>query len=184
MKKGGVGGALTQKSGENFEKKTLSELVNLFIENGFFVEKVIGDKLSPRSIKLKNKMGKDVDFYFKAAVHKDFFEPRNILSSKFFSARLEPDTAIFSNATNTLTIIEKKQQTTSGSVAEKLQTCDFKLRYYKTLCNPINVKVDLIWQLGSYFLSQQKNLQSVFDYMEEKGSRYFFTKIPFEAFKI
>jgi hypothetical protein len=184
MRKGGVGGAKTQKSGENFENETLATLVGSFLTNGYEIKATRPGGNSPRGISLVNQQGKSVELYFKAAIHKDFFEPRGVETSKYFSARLEPDTAIYSESTKTLTIIEKKQQTSTGSVAEKLQTCDYKMRYYQTLCKPLGIKVDLVWQLGEYFLSQKSNLKSVFDYMEEKGSRYFFLEIPFDELKI
>lgn len=184
MRQGGVGGAKTQKSGENFETKTLASLVDSFLKNGYEVIATRPGGKSPRGISLANKQGKSVELYFKAAIHKDFFEPRGVETSGFFSARLEPDTAIYSESIKTLTIIEKKQQTGTGSVAEKLQTCDYKMIYYQTLCKPLGIKVDLVWQLGSYFLAQKSNLKSVFDYMEEKGSRYFFLEIPFDELKI
>lgn len=185
MRKGGIGGAKTQKSGEVFESHTLTALISSLKIGGYTVNSLRkGSGTSPRGITLENKEGDKIELYFKAAVHKDFFQPRGVLTEKYFSARLEPDTAIFSEKTNTLTIIEKKQQSGAGSVAEKLQTCDYKMMYYSTLCEPIGVKVDLIWQLGSYFVDQKENLRSVFEYMLLKGSRYYFLDIPIKELKI
>lgn len=185
MRKGGIGGARTQKSGEAFESHTLTALINSLKIGGYTVNSLRkGSGASPRGITLVNKGGDKIELFFKAAVHKDFFQPRGVLTEKYFSARLEPDTAIFSEKTNTLTIIEKKQQSGAGSVAEKLQTCDYKMMYYSTLCEPIGVKVDLIWQLGSYFVDQKENLRSVFEYMLLKGSRYYFLDIPIKELKI
>ena len=185
MQKGGIGGAKTQKSGEAFESHTLTALISSLKIGGYTVNSLRkGSGTSPRGMTLENKEGNKIELYFKAAVHKDFFQPRGVLTEKYFSARLEPDTAIFSEKTNTLTIIEKKQQSGAGSVAEKLQTCDYKMMYYSTLCGPIGVKVDLIWQLGSYFVDQKENLRSVFEYMLLKGSRYYFLDIPIKDLKI
>ena len=185
MRKGGTGGEKTQKSGEAFESHTLTALISSLKIGGYTVNSLRkGSGTSPRGMTLENKEGNKIELYFKAAVHKDFFQPRGVLTEKYFSARLEPDTAIFSEKTNTLTIIEKKQQSGAGSVAEKLQTCDYKMMYYSTLCEPIGVKVDLIWQLGSYFVDQKENLRSVFEYMLLKGSRYYFLDIPIKDLKI
>lgn len=184
MKKGGVGGAKTSKSGSDFENSTYETLLNDLIAKGYSVKEIVNGTTSPRTITLVSEDFNKVEFYFKAAIHKNFFEPRGILTSEYFTARLEPDTAIYSEKTKTLTIIEKKQQTTTGSVAEKLQTCDYKMMYYKTLCAPLKVKVDLIWQLGEYFKQQEKGLGSVFEYMKSKGSSYYFHKVPVEALKI
>ena len=185
MRKGGTGGEKTQKSGEAFESHTLTALISSLKIGGYTLNSLRkGSGTSPRGMTLENKEGNKIELYFKAAVHKDFFQPRGVLTEKYFSARLEPDTAIFSEKTNTLTIIEKKQQSGAGSVAEKLQTCDYKMMYYSTLCEPIGVKVDLIWQLGSYFVDQKENLRSVFEYMLLKGSRYYFLDIPVKDLKI
>ena len=184
MKKGGGGGDKPLKAGSAFEEETLATLIGSFNANGFDVVTIENGKQSPRSILLENKDKSEVELFFKAAVHSNFFEPKGIYSKDFFSARLEPDTAIYSSKSNTLTIIEKKQQTGAGSLAEKLQTCDYKMYYYKTLCKPLNIEIDLIWQLGPYFIEQESNLKSVFEYMLSKGSRYFFLEIPFSELRI
>lgn len=184
MRKGGVGGALTAKAGSDFEDILFAKLANDFISHGFSEIEIVRNGNSLRSIKYNHSRIGQVEIYFKAAIHKLFFEPMGIKSSDYFSARLEPDTAIYSQRTRTLTIIEKKQQNTTGSVAEKLQTCDYKMRYYTTLSAPLDIEIDLIWQLGPYFEKQQKSLASVFEYMKSKGSRYFFGHIPFEELRI
>jgi hypothetical protein len=184
VKKGGVGGANTSKAGSDFEDKTYEVLLDDLKKTGFSIKTTnYGDK-NLRNLTLVGPYSKTIEIFFKASIHKDFFEPRGIRSLDFFSARLEPDTAIFSHSTKTLTIIEKKQQTGSGSVAEKLQTCDYKMIYYKTLCAPLGFEVDLIWQLGKYFEEQEEQLQSVFEYMILKGSTYYFHKVPVEKLKI
>ena len=184
MKKGGVGGAKTSKAGSDFEGTTYEVLLSDLQNKGFSVKATNYGAKNLRNLTLVGPDSKTIEIYFKASIHKDFFEPRGIRSLDFFSARLEPDTAIFSHFTKTLTIIEKKQQTGTGSVAEKLQTCDYKLIYYKTLCAPLGIEVDLIWQLGEYFEEQQEQLQSVFKYMILKGSTYYFHKVPVEKLKI
>jgi len=184
MKKGGVGGAVTAKAGSDFEDVLFNELVKDMQSNGFFQVDILRGPTAPKYVKYSHESRGEVEFFFKASVHKIFFEPRGVKSSDFFSARLEPDTAIYSPSTKTLTIIEKKQQNTTGSVAEKLQTCDYKMLYYTTLCKQIGVKVDLVWQLGPYFEKQQDGLRSVFEYMKSKGSRYFFGHIPVSELKI
>lgn len=184
MKKGGVGGALTAKAGSDFEDALFIELASDLRSNGYIQVEILRGITSAKYVRYEHTNGGELEVFFKASVHKLFFEPRGVKSADFFSARLEPDTAIFSPKTKTLTIIEKKQQNSTGSVAEKLQTCDYKMLYYKTLCNQINVKVDLIWQLGPYFEKQQVNLRSVFEYMNSKGSRYFFGHIPISELKI
>jgi hypothetical protein len=184
MKKGGSGGAKTHQSGEEFEGKTALTLLSQLKSAGYSISNEVVSNNKPKVIELSRPDGKKLHIFFKAAIYKYFFLPRKIDYRDFFSLRLEPDTAIFSPNLNVLTIIEKKQQTVSGSVAEKLQTCDFKQKFYETLCNPVDVEVDLVWQLGQYFKDQEDNLKSVFEYLLEKGSRYYFHEIPIEKLRI
>lgn len=184
MKKGGVGGAKTAKSGSDFEDVLFARLAEDLIANGFNEIDVLRSGTTIRRVRYRHDQKGPLEVYFKAGVHKYFFEPRGVFTTELFSARLEPDTAIYSERTKTLTIIEKKQQNTTGSVAEKLQTCDYKMFYYKTLSKNLQIEVDLVWQLGPYFEKQQKGLKSVFEYMVSKGSRYFFGHIPFAELKI
>ena len=186
MKKGGVGGAKTQKSGEEFEDKTLNEFLADLKTEGYLVTSVIHKKgnKNPSSIELEDGQHNRISLFFKAGLYTYFFEPQSIDYSKHFSLKLEPDTAIYSHKRRVLTIIEKKQQTGSGSVAEKLQTCDFKRMFYGTLCKELNIELDIVWQLGQYFEDTGENLQSVFEYMESKGSSYYFHKIPIKELRI
>jgi len=179
-----VGGAFTANSGSDFEDALFAELADDLQENGYSEIDILRGPISAKYVRYSHATQGELEVFFKASVHKLFFEPRGVKTADYFSARLEPDTAIYSPKTKTLTIIEKKQQNTTGSVAEKLQTCDYKMLYYSTLCSPIKVKVDLIWQLGPYFEQQQVGLRSVFEYMNSKGSRYFFGHIPVSELKI
>ncbi len=184
MKKGGKGGAKTAKAGADFEDQTHQVLIDDLKQIGYVIDTSEWGNISPRYISLKKSDSRVIEIFFKASLHKLFFEPRGVKSSDYFSARLEPDTAIFSSSARTLTIIEKKQQTGAGSVAEKLQTCDYKMLYYRTLCEPLNLKVELVWQLGSYFKEQEEGLRSVFEYMISKGSTFYFNKIPVDKLKL
>ena len=186
MRKGGVGGAKTQEAGAKFEDQTTSDLLSTLLGEGWKVESKIhkNSNATPTAYVLKNQEQSSIEIYFKNGIHTEFFIPKGVDTKHYFSARLEPDTAIYSASTNVLTIIEKKQQTGSGSVAEKLQTCDYKMMYYKTLCAPLGIEVDLIWQLGEYFVNQESNLKSVFEYMLSKGSRYYFHRVPVGELRI
>lgn len=71
------------------------------------------------------------------------------------SKKLLPDEAFINNITRTIYIIEKKFQHRAGSVDEKLQTCDFKLKQYKKLANLVGFDVEYIYiyiylMIGSY----------------------------------
>lgn len=181
MKKGGVGGAKTQKAGEKFEKSTAEDLIQDIIKIGYELvaeHRPKGNEKTLHGLTLINEAQESIEIYYQDGLYKLFYEPRGIDWKEHFSSRLKPDTAIYSPKRQVLTIIEKKQQETEGSVAEKLQTCDYKLQYYRTLTSSLNVRVELFWLLGRYFENKQEALRSVFQYMETKGSRYFFRRIP------
>jgi hypothetical protein len=186
VKKLGVGGAKTAKAGSDFEEMTTNELFSNLSESGYKItatHKLSKGKETVHGILLV-KNDDVIEIYFKTGLYKLFFEPRNIDYKKYFSSQLQPDSAIYSHKTKVLTIIEKKEMKNSGSVVEKLQTCDYKLLYYKKLTQSLNIEVDLVWQLGSYFEEQKLNLRSVYEYMISKGSRYYFHTIPIQELKI
>lgn len=182
MKKGGVGGAKTAKAGSEFELLSDNHLLKALADSGFEQTLLHGLNSSGNGVHgLTMERGDSkIDIFYKAGIYKYFFEPRNIDARKIFSARLEPDSAIYSHKKKVLTIIEKKQQTGAGSVAEKLQTCDYKRYYYETLLKGTDVKLEIVWLLGKYFLDQRDGLASVFEYMERKGSKFYFLEIPIE----
>jgi len=187
MRKGGKGGAVASKSGSDFELKTQDELLKDLISLGYKVtsaEKTGKDKNKYRYINLIDKKNNIIDIYYQGSLTKYFFGQQGVEVKDIFSHSLNPDTAIYSHKTKVLTIIEKKQQNTEGSVAEKLQTCDYKMHYYTTLCKPLKVKVELVWQLGDYFKRKEKNLKSVFEYMEKRQNKLYFGKIDVSELNI
>jgi hypothetical protein len=187
MKKGGVGGAKTQKVGADFEVSTAEELISKLLSNGYQIKeeyRLSGIKSPLHGVTLEKSKDEKLEIYYQDGIYKLFFEPRGVDWKEHYSARLKPDSAIFSPKTNTLTIIEKKQQGVAGSVAEKLQTCDYKMQYYSKLVRDLGINVEIVWQLGQYFVEQQANLKSVFEYMATKGSRYYFLTIPIDELNI
>lgn len=76
--------------------------------------------------------------------------------------------------------IEKKTQSGSGSVDEKLQTCDFKLKQYRKLFSPLNKEVKYYYLLEKEWFSQQK-YKDVLDYIISVGCGYYFNYIPLSA---
>ena len=187
MKKGGIGGAKTQKAGADFEASTAEDLIQKLVKQGYKItdeHRLSGSKSTLHGVSLISPKKNSLEIYYQDGIYKLFFEPRGVNWREHFSARLKPDSAIYSEATKTLTIIEKKQQETSGSVAEKLQTCDYKMLYYSKLVAGMGIKVELVWQLGQYFVDQEANLKSIFEYMVSKGSRHYFLTIPIEELNI
>jgi hypothetical protein len=76
-------------------------------------------------------------------------------------------------------IIEKKFQSGSGSVDEKLQTCDFKKKQYSKLLSVVNLKVEYIYFLNDWFLRSEYD--DVKQYITEVGCQYYFDELPLEA---
>jgi hypothetical protein len=181
MKKGGTGGSHTARAGSSFEIKTDEDLMRELNTLGYdetILHKLRGHKGPIHGRTMELNTGETIEIYYKSGIYKLFFKPRGIDYRDYFSARLEPDTAIFSPQSNVLTIIEKKQMTTAGSVAEKLQTCDYKKDYYEKLVQDLGIKVEIKWVLGKYFEDQKAQLKSVYEYMLSKGSTYHFHKLP------
>jgi hypothetical protein len=92
------------------------------------------------------------------------------------SKKLKPDEAFFNVQTNSLHIIEKKAQSGTGSVDEKLQTFPFKIRQYKRLVEGLSVNgesitVHYVYCLDRFF--QKNEYKDLFDYMNEHGMTYF-----------
>ena len=114
----------------------------------------------------------------KNRLYKDFLEPNGIYYRDFISKKLLPDEALVNFYNQTVYIIEKKFQHATGSVDEKLQTCDFKKREYEKLFSPLDIEVNYYYVLNDYF--DQPQYDDVFEYIEMVGCRYFFNEIPVE----
>ena len=87
-----------------------------------------------------------------------------------------PDDSIYVVINNTLFIIECKYQQVAGSVDEKLQTCDFKRKQYQKLMAQLNVDVEYIYLLSSWF--KDSKYKDVLDYIISVNCHYYFEYIP------
>lgn len=164
MIKGGKGGANTL-TGLSFEKridlqKAFSEIPGYAVKNNelFFKRKVVAR------------------FYKKNSLYK-FLDECNADWRNKVSKKLLPDEAIFVINKNTLFIIEMKFQHVSGSVDEKLQTCDFKKKQYEKLVGDAGIKVEYCYVLSKWF--QKKEYKDVLEYINSVKCLYFFEKLPF-----
>ena len=100
--------------------------------------------------------------------------------TKIISARIKPDEAIFVIENNTVFIIEKKTQSGGGSVDEKLQTCDFKLKQYRKLFAPLNKEVKYYFLLDKSWFDKPA-YRDVLDYIIAVGCGYYFNYIPLDV---
>lgn len=95
---------------------------------------------------------------------------------KLISKRLFPDEDLYVIVNNTLFIIEMKFQKVGGSVDEKLQTCDFKKKEYRTLMAPLNIEVEYIYILSDWF--KKPGYKDTLDYVIAVGCQYYFYYLP------
>jgi hypothetical protein len=115
--------------------------------------------------------------YKKNALYK-FLELKKVDYRKIISKKLLPDEAIYVIVNNTLFVIEVKFQKVSGSVDEKLQTCDFKRKQYAKLMAPLNIEVEYIYILSDWFRNQV--YKDVLDYIISVGCQYYFDYLPLQ----
>lgn len=97
---------------------------------------------------------------------------------KIISKQLLPDEALYVIINNTLFVIEIKFQKVSGSVDEKLQTCDFKRKQYAKLMAPLNIEVEYIYILSDWF--RKPAYKDVLDYIISVGCQYYFGYLPLQ----
>ena len=131
MIKGGFGGGNT-KTGIIFEGKVdlYNFLNNLPNYKCIETKYTIYNKNKWYEVFYKNE--KVADIFNKHALYV-YLDKNGVNWKKLISKQLLPDNAIYVIANNTVFIIEIKYQEVSGSVDEKLQTCDFKKKaIYKT----------------------------------------------------
>lgn len=191
MKKNGIGGANT-KTGLAFELKTdLPTFISKqdgyeVIENDFIIQvvkrtgEVRKKKLDKNSRWRVMYCGEDVAEIFQKHGLYRYFKEVGLDYQKIISKKLLPDDSMFVIDNNTVYIIEKKTQNTEGSVDEKLQTCDFKLKQYKKLFSPLNKEVKYYYLLDDWF--RNPKYKDVLDYIISVGCDYRFNYIPLKEF--
>jgi len=163
------GGARTNLNGLRFERET--ELHDALEQNGAFV--VLGDNVY--------RDGECIaTLYQKHSLYKNLLEPNGVDWKKIMSKQLLPDDALLVYNLRTLFIVEKKYQGGSGSVDEKLQTCDFKKRQYEKLLRPLNYDVRFCYLLSDWFKDPKYN--DTLAYIFSVDCEYFFGEIPLEYF--
>ena len=163
------GGAKTNANGLSFEGRT--DLLEAFQNHPDFTVK-------------ENKVfrgGECVGLYFeKYNFYSTFLEKKGIDWKSRISKKYLPDSVFINTKNNIAYIIEKKYQEYSGSVDEKLQTCDFKRKIYVKLLSGITNKVNYYYLLNDWF--SQSQYDDVFDYIESVGCKKFINFIPFDEF--
>lgn len=93
-----------------------------------------------------------------------------------------PDDAFINIINRTIYIIEKKFQSVSGSVDEKLQTCLYKKRQYTKLARQIGYDLEYTYVLSGWFAKPK--YADVLGFIEEVGCHYYFDELPLEFLEI
>lgn len=190
MKKDGVGGANT-RTGLAFELKT--DLPTFIAkQQGYIVEPndydirylkngVIRNKLRQKQARWKVFFNSEEvgEIFQKYGLYR-YFDELEFDYNKVISKKLLPDDSIFVINNNTVFIIEKKTQSTTGSVDDKLQTCDFKLKQYRKLFAPLNKEVKYYYLLDKKWFDKP-SYQDTLNYIIDVGCGYYFNYIPLDA---
>lgn len=165
------GGNQTNINGLGFEQETT--LADALIEVGFL--------LTPNNLIYvgKEKIGLLAQKY---NLYKEFLEPLGVDWKNILSKRMLPDDCFVNYRNNTVYIIEKKFQSSAGSVDEKLQTCDFKRKQYKKLFDVIGYNVEYIYLLCDWF--KKPEYKDVLNYIKSVGCDYYFNEIPLDILNL
>jgi hypothetical protein len=167
MIRGGKGGSKTTLNGLYFEKR---------MDFAKAISKMPGYSLEGDAILFN---GKEIaHLYKKNKLYTKLLAPYGVNYKKLISKRLLPDDAVLVLANKTLYIVEIKFQTVSGSVDEKLQTCDFKLKQYKKLISPLGLSVKYVYVLNKWF--RKPEYKDVLEYIKSVGCDYFFYELPLD----
>lgn len=169
MKEGGFSGANTQ-TGLLFEREV--DFQDLLRKTEGYEVKAIAGKTGMgvyfRGEIVARCLRKN-DFY-------KFLDERGVDWKIKLSKKLLPDDALLVDARGTLFIIEVKYQQCTGSVDEKLQTCDFKRKQYVRLLAGIGLQVEYVYVLNDWF--KQKGYKDVLEYIQSVDCHYYFTSLP------
>lgn len=167
MIKSGVGGNTTL-TGLNFENTV--DLITLLKKiKGYDVE----NQKVGYNILFNNEI---VARRFKKHEFYKFLDEYKIDYENILSKKLLPDDALLVIVRETLFIIEVKYQQVTGSVDEKLQTCDFKRKQYVKLVQPLGIKVEYVYVLNNWF--KQPSYKDVLDYINSVNCHYKFNELP------
>lgn len=179
MIRDGKGGANTNKAGLAYESKVsiVSKIASIDGYSVKVLSKTASNNYKVAEIYFK---GEFIAKCFQKYGFYDFLKAENIQWQEIISRQILPDDTLYFIMRETFYIIEYKFQKVGGSVDEKLQTCDFKKKQYQKLLKKMNLKVEYVYVLDSYFDSPK--YRDVLDYVESVNCHYKFDEIPLAWF--
>ena len=159
------GGALTTAHGLKFEQDT--RLADAFIKNG--------DTITKKNEVVRN--GVVIGMLApKGKLYSKFLEPRGVDWTRRISRKMLPDEVFINHDAKIVFIIEKKFQKQTGSVDEKLQTCEFKKQQYTKLIKPTGYTVEYLYVCNDFF--KNPVYRDMMAYIEKKKCHIFFNEVP------
>lgn len=161
------GGARTNKNGLSYEKKI--SLAKELKTRGFIIN---NDDFKV------HRNDKFFGYYLPKYKLYKFLESKGIDWREKITKRIIPDSCIINEELETVYIIEKKYQSRSGSVDEKLQTCRFKKDEYLKLFEDLEYKVEYIYVLSDWF--KRKEYGDVLNHILDMKCYYEYNKIPMD----
>ena len=161
------GGARTNENGLKFEQET--SLADALENAGYYIDREGFVSIGNEDVGLIESKHK---------LYSRILEPNGIYWEDYISQRLLPDEALLNFKNGTVYIIEKKFQHDSGSVDEKLQTCDFKKKQYQKLFSSTPYYVEYLYVCNDWF--KQRCYSDVHEYINDVGCHIFFNEIPLD----
>ncbi len=165
------GGAKTNKNGLAFERQT--DLLTALKEIDYLEVSDLDVFFDGKKVAFVTEQHK---FY------KLFLNTLGVDWKQRVSKKLLPDAFLLNYVTSEVFIIEKKFQERTGSVDEKLQTCDFKLKQYGKLLEGTEYKPYFIFLLNDWY--KRPEYADVKTYIRSVGCDYYFNELPLAAIKM
>lgn len=171
------GGAKTNINGLRFEQTT--SLNDALQHHNIILRPILSNR---ESIGYEVYNGQKLMGYSvpKHALYSCFLALRGIDYRQYNSKKWLPDECFIMESSRTAYIIEKKFQSSSGSVDEKLPSCHFKKGEYEKLFSPLGYSVVFIYVFNDWF--RHPMYHDTLEYIKKMGCYYFFNEIPLDVF--
>lgn len=163
------GGAKTNETGLTFEQFVENKFVRDLEDAGYVVD--------------GNKIIKDgrlyATRYSKHSLYNKLCKENGINWKDKISGQKFPDDAILVHDTNTLHIIEKKYQETSGSKDEVIECPLFKVFVYTELLKDLDIKIKFTFVLNDWYrVENNKKYKDHYRFHSTIGICHFFNELP------
>lgn len=176
------GGANTNKNGRGFEGLTdLADSIRTNLIGKYNIdEKTMADKKKLKVYLIYDLLRKEpVGGIYQQSRLYDWLKAQDIDYKKYNSKRWMPDEAFINDRNKTVYIVEKKYQSGSGSVDEKVFGFPNKRRFYQRMVNDLDYQVEFIF-LGNSSYWAEPRMRDYIIAMREDGVRVMFDDYEYE----